>query len=162
MQNTDKWFDDLYLENSPRMVKLATYLLDNRQIAEELVDEAFLILLSKRHELEPHPNLPGWLSQTLKNLIANELNSAKYRLEFPLEIFTDIPSGDTYDQSLSELLPTDLSHKELEILTLFYEDQLSHDQIARQLGISSLNCRTRLYRAKAHFKELINSNKIFL
>ena len=41
MQGADEWFDKLYLENSPRMVRLASYLLDNRRIVEELADKAF-------------------------------------------------------------------------------------------------------------------------
>jgi RNA polymerase sigma-70 factor (ECF subfamily) len=142
------------------MVKMATYLLKDQSIAEELVNEAFLILLSKRRDLEHHPNLPGWLSQTIKYLIANELNSARHRLEFPLENITDILVNDTYNQSLSELLPRDLSSKEREILILFYERQLSYEQIAAQLDISVLNCRTRLFRAKAHLRGLIGSEKI--
>lgn len=36
MKDEDEWFDKLYIDNSPRMVKLATYLLRNRQIAENL------------------------------------------------------------------------------------------------------------------------------
>jgi DNA-directed RNA polymerase specialized sigma24 family protein len=47
MPNQDEWFDKLYIQNSPRMIKLAAYLLRNQQIAEELVNEAFLILLYK-------------------------------------------------------------------------------------------------------------------
>ncbi|HBR08957.1 MAG TPA: hypothetical protein DD735_08720 [Clostridiales bacterium] len=162
MQNIDKWFDDLYLENAPRMVKMATYLLRDKRIAEELVDEAFLILLSKWPDLEHHPNLPGWLSQTLKNLISDELKSARHRLELPIETDMDIPVTDTYKLQFSDLLPPELSHKEREILKLFYEKQFSYEQIAAQLNISVLNCRTRLFRAKAHYKELISAEKYSL
>lgn len=157
MQNTDEWFDKLYLDNSPRMVKMATYLLKDQSIAEELVNEAFLILLSKRRDLKHHPNLPGWLSQTMKYLIANEVNSARHRLEFPLEMDSDIPVPDTYKQPLSELLPMNLSPKEREILILFYERQLSYEQISAQLDVSVLNCRTRLFRAKRHYKEILGA-----
>lgn len=156
MQSPDDWFDQLYLENSPRMIRQAFYLLKNQQIAEELVNEAFLILLYKRRDLEQHPNLPGWLSQTLKNLIADELKSARHRLELPLNTDMDIPAAEPYDPPLNELLPNGLSQKEREILILFYEKQLSYEQIAAQLNISVLNCRTRLFRAKAHYKEIIS------
>jgi RNA polymerase sigma-70 factor (ECF subfamily) len=156
MQSPVDWFDQLYLENSPRMIRQAFYLLKNQQIAEELVNEAFLILLYKRRDLEQHPNLPGWLSQTLKNLIADELKSARHRLELPLNTDMDIPAAEPYDPPLNELLPNGLSQKEREILILFYEKQLSYEQIAAQLNISVLNCRTRLFRAKAHYKEIIS------
>jgi RNA polymerase sigma-70 factor (ECF subfamily) len=52
--------------------------------------------------------------------------------------------------------------KEKEILILYYEKQLPYDQIAKYLNISVLNCRTRLFRAKAHYKELINRERYLL
>lgn len=165
MANQDEWFDKLYIENSPRLMKLAIRLLRNQHIAEELVNQAFLILLYKRNDLIHHPNLNGWLSQTLKNLIADELKSAKHRLEFPLIEDVNILKadfGDIYEQPLSELLPKGLTSKEQEILVLYYEKQFSYEQIANKLNISILNCRTRLFRAKAHYKELIEKEKYFL
>lgn len=139
------------------MMKLAARLLKNQQMSEELVNESFLILLYKRKELEHHPNLPGWLNQTLKNLILNELNSARHRLEIPLIKEAEVAQPDIYRPQLSELLPPELTQKESEILIMFFEEQLSYDQIAVRLHISVLNCRTRLFRAKAHFKELIEN-----
>lgn len=159
MKSADEWFDKLYIENSPRMVKLAAYLLRNRQVAEELVDESFLILLRKKQNLKDHPNLPGWLSQTLKNLINDELKSARHRLELPMEPEMDIPISNAYVLPLSETLPKELKPNESEILILYYEKQLSYEQISAHLGISILNCRTRMFRAKAHYKKLINIDK---
>ncbi len=159
MSISHKWFDELYLENAPRMVKMAAYLLNDQHLAEDLVNEAFLILLYKKDQLENHPNLPGWLSQTLKNLIADEMKSAKRRLEHPLNEDVEKTSKDLYEPPLSALLPAGLSPIEREILILFYEKQLTYDQISAKLGISVLNCRTRLFRAKAHYKELIEKKR---
>ncbi len=138
------------------MIKLAAYLLRNQQIAEELVNEAFLILLYKRDKLIQHPNVQGWLSQTLKNLIADEIKSAKHRLELPLKEDIIIYNDDLFAHSFSELLPKGLTQKEREVLILYYENQFTYEQIAEKLHISVLNSRTRLFRAKKHYKELMN------
>lgn len=163
MPNKDEWFDKLYKENVPRMIRLAAYLLNNKEIAQELVDEAFLILLCKRDALQKHTNLPGWLSVTLKNLIKDELKSARHRLEFPLNEDVDFAlNDDPYEPSLSEILPQGLTSKEREILILYFEKKLSYEQIADFLHISVLNCRTRMFRAKAHYTELIDKEKSLL
>jgi RNA polymerase sigma-70 factor (ECF subfamily) len=159
MPNFDQWFDTLYMENAPRMVRLAAYLLGDRQIAEELVHEACLILLYKRDRLADHPNLPGWLSQTLKNLVADELKSARHRLELPLNEAADTGREDTYEPPLELLLPPGLTPKEREILILYYEKQLSYEEIAARLNITVINCRTRLFRARARYKKLKNNEK---
>ncbi|NLV23090.1 MAG: RNA polymerase sigma factor [Syntrophomonadaceae bacterium] len=157
MPYRDEWFDKLYLENTPQMFKKAYYLLRNEQIAKELVNQAFLIYLYKRRDLEDHPNLTGWLNQTLKNLILDEIKSSRHRLEIPLNPNIEIPVDDTYCPPLSEVLPKGLTLKEREILILFYEKQLSYEEIAEQMNISVLNCRTRLFRARARYKTLLEN-----
>lgn len=155
MPEQNEWFDQLYKEHSARLFKQAFYVLHDRHLAEDLVEETFLILLYKQHDLITHPNLAGWLSLTLKNLIYDELKSARHRLEMPLISDNAAASVDTYHQSLNELLPKGLFPKEREILSLLFEEQLPYEEIAQRLGISVLNCRTRMFRAKAHYKALV-------
>ncbi|WP_195615186.1 RNA polymerase sigma factor [Intestinimonas butyriciproducens] len=155
MPGQNEWFDQLYREHSARLFKQAYYVLHNSHLAEDLVEETFLILLYKQQDLVKHPNLAGWLSLTLKNLICDELKSARHRLEMPLISDDSATCVDTYHQPLDELLPKGLLPKEREILILLFEEQLSYDEIAQHLGISVLSCRTRAFRAKAHYKVLI-------
>lgn len=73
----------------------------------------------------------------------------------PLTCDASAATEDTYQEPLENLLPKGLTDKEREILVLLYEKQLSYEEIAQRLGISVLNCRTRAFRAKEHYKELI-------
>ena len=162
MPEQNEWFDQLYREHSARLFKQAYYVLHDSHLAEDLVEETFLILLYKQRDLVKHPNLAGWLSLTLKNLILDELKSARHRLEMPLISDESAICVDTYHQPLDELLPKELLPIEREILILLFEEQLSYEEIAQQLGISVLNCRTRAFRAKAHYKALMaKEEKIF-
>ncbi len=157
MPEHNQWFIELYREHSARLFKQAYYILRDRYLAEDLVEETFLILLYKQKDLLTHPNIGGWLSQTLKHLILDETKSARHRLEIPLIHDTAAFAEDTYHEPLENSLPKGLSPKEREILILLFEEQLSYEDIARRLGISILNCRTRAFRAKAHYKELIKN-----
>ncbi len=159
MPEQNEWFDQLYREYFARLFKQAFYVLHDRYLAEDLVEETFLILLYKQRDLIKHPNIAGWLNLTLKNLIYDELKSARHRLEMPLISDDTATSSDTYHQSLDELLPKGLFPKEREILILLFEEQLSYEEIAQRLGISVLNCRTRAFRAKAHYKALIEKEE---
>lgn len=47
------------------MVRYAAGQLRSRELAEELVEDAFVLLLRKYDQLTGHPNLPGWLWKTL-------------------------------------------------------------------------------------------------
>lgn len=160
MYDSDVWFDQLYREHSARLIKLAFYSLKDRQLAEDVVEETFLTLLYKRRELMGHPNISGWLAVTLKNIIDDELKSARRKHEAPFVFDENFGERDTYNQPLKDLLPKGLSAKEKEILVLFYEEQLSYEEISQQLGISITNCRTRAFRARVHCRELMEKEKI--
>ncbi len=158
MSEENQWFIQIYQEHSARLFKQAFHVLRNQHLAEDLVEETFLILLYKQKDILNHPNIGGWLSQTLKHLILDETKSAQYRLEIPLGHDTSAFTEDTYYEPLEDLLPKGLSPKECEILILLFEKQLTYEEISQQLGISILNCRTRAFRAKNHYKELISKS----
>ena len=46
-QNKDQWFTDLYRLNAPKMVRYAYPQLRRKEIAGELVEDAFVMLLRK-------------------------------------------------------------------------------------------------------------------
>lgn len=159
MSDPGVWFDQLYTKHYKRLMQTAFYSLHDMSLAEDMVEEVFLTLLYKQHSLMKHPNIPGWLSLTLKNIIDDELKSAWRKYEVPLVFDEDAPVRDTYKHPLKDLLPEKLSHKEREILILLLEKQLSYNEISQKLGISEANCRIRAYRARVHCRELMEKEK---
>lgn len=159
IETDQEWFGTLFLAHYGTLLNIGALLLGNRNTAEELVDETFLILWSKRSALRGHPDIDGWLYITLKNLIYNETRLSKYRRETPLVCEADAAASEEAREPLSELLPEGLTEQERQILILCFEQELSYEEMARELGISILACRTRLCRAKAHYKKIIGGGK---
>ena len=131
-----QWFTALYERNALNMVRYAAYQLRSPALAEELVSEAFVRLLQHQEELQTHPNPAGWLWKTLQHLILTEVKLAKYHREVPLEDAARFSSPETETEHLADALP----------------------EIALRLGISEVNSRTRLFRAKAHCKKLLEKD----
>lgn len=154
-----EWFDDLYRQNYLLLLKIANGLLRNRSTAEELVEEAFLILWSKRKRLREHPAPVNWLVKTLRYLIRNESRLAKYRMEVLLDTVPEPWELPAEPDSLADYLPKELSQKERRILILYFEQELEYAEIAQQLGISVLGCRTRLFRAKEHYRKIVQRDE---
>lgn len=63
MSEENQWFIQIYQEHSARLFKQAFHVLRNQHLAEDLVEETFLILLYKQKDILNHPNIGGWLSQ---------------------------------------------------------------------------------------------------
>ena len=154
------WFNQLYLKHARRLNRLATRILGNENIGQELVQEVFLLMFCKYEKLQDHPNMGGWLTVALKNRIMDYFHSASYQRELPLETAGETGQEDRYEDPLITVLPRGLNKKEQEILVLVYEKQLSYEAIAKQLRISVLNCRARLYRARNHCRDLLQKRGI--
>lgn len=154
MNKVGDWFDKLYLENYEMMVKLAYRLLNDWELANDIVQTAFLRMLTKYDKLKYHPNIQGWLVVTVKNLVGNEKEKAYYRLEVPLRLGYEPALKEPSPDFLS-ILPPGLREEEKQLLRLYFEEELPHEDIAAQLGCTPAACRMRLKRAKRRCYELM-------
>lgn len=127
MCDLDAWFISIYKANYNRLIAVAYFALWDKGMAEDIVQNAFSTLLIKREELRNHPNIPGWLAKTVRNMAENEQNRAKYTREIPLTPEHE-PAGDGPQPDFMALLPPGLSEGEREILYLHIEAGLSHEE----------------------------------
>lgn len=157
MSPVQAWFDTIYEENFKLLQRTAMHLLRDRQLAEDMVQTVFLTLLSKHEGLQDHPNIRGWLIQTLKYQIQSELQRARYSHEAPLTPAHEqvIGASEPYESDFLSLLPTELSSSEKMILYLHIEVGLTHEEIAERMGCSTEASRMRLYRAKRRCKKFL-------
>lgn len=160
MESFSNWFDKIYVENAPKMIRVAYHLLGDEKTAEDIVQNTFIVLLVKP-EVRTYDNIQAWLYVTLKNQIGNEMQRRRHRKFLPLDEWRERESEcDSPDHfALADCLPKGLTDKEKEILIYIYQDELTYEEIAKKMEKSVLACRTRLYRAKAHCKELLKKLK---
>lgn len=157
---TPDWFDKIYLDNYNRLKSCVYRLLGDSMLADELVQETFLILLNKQQTLRKsrHPNIEGWLVLTARNLVKNELAKANRRNEFPLIDETVALTTDQHG-SLEDALPDSLSPDERKILVWFYEEQLSVQEVACRLNIPESTVRVKLFRVRQKYKKFLENVK---
>lgn len=125
------------------------------EVAEDLVHDVFYLATLHQETVLHHPNQEGWLMCTLKKLASNELRRAENRLTAPLENALLFLSNDQ-DQKVGELLPSGLSSDDMQVLIWRIEQQMSYEEMAQRLGISETGCRSRVARAVARCRALMN------
>lgn len=154
MGKTDPWFDSLYCENADRLFKIAFRILGDRGVAEELVQDTFMILLMKRAEVEQYGHPEAFLINVLRKRIGNELQRSSRKLVEPLdEKHTSTLAAEARKDRVEDILPDWLTDEERQILIWRAEDGLSFQEIARRLGCSEHACHARMYRLRAKFKK---------
>lgn len=154
MNPVEEWFDPIYDANFNRLLNLArNMLVVDLELAEDMVQRTFLVLLVKREQVQNHPNITGWLIKTLSNIIDNEENRAKYKREVPL--FPDCDFADNMVENFQEHLPQGLTEEERRLLVLHVECGYSLKDIAKDEGIHPAACRMRWRRARIHCRKLL-------
>lgn len=154
MSDLDVWFEPIYTANYPRLVKVAYYILWDKDMVEDIVQNAFSALLIKRNQLQNHPNISAWLTRTVRNMADNERTRARYTREIPISPEHE-PATDGPLPNFLSLLPAELSEGERQILYLHIEVGLSHEEIAARLGCKPEASRMRLCRARQRCKALL-------
>lgn len=152
----DEWVHELYQTCAPDLFRIARYRLLEEQLAQDLVQEVFLLLLEKKNTLKEHPNIKGWLMKTLNHRILHAVE--KRARESPLLDVSLVPAPSKTD-SLDEILPKQLSEKEKHLLKLFYEEGLSYQELSDRLGMMPAACGSRLHRARIKCKKYLSTGK---
>ena len=160
MDSTQKWFDELYIKNSRKMVSIAMRLGFPQGEAEELVQDAFLLLLSKSDRFqEEHENPGGFLMESLKNLMGTRYRHKNVIQFIPYDEMPELTTTDTYFPSLKDRLPADLCEEDKILLTARYEEQVPYAELSKRLGISPQQCASKVFRAKKRLQEILKEEE---
>lgn len=152
------FIQDLFLDMYDKLLSYALASFKNQALAEEAVQEAFQIACQKPTSVCASPNPRGWITNTLKNVIANtkRRNEAAQRFHSKLidrhseTILT--PSCPSFEAEYADVASTD-EFKLLKAITIDGKSQL---ELATELGISLSACKKRIQRAKAFLRNKLN------
>lgn len=156
MNGHDPWFDEVYERNAKRLFMLAVQILGSRELAEDLVQDSFMVLLVKRNEIETYEHPDVYLTKVMRNRIGSELQKASRKRVEPLEE-KHAPYLAVEDQEkLEDILPNWLTAQERQFLIWRAEEGRTMQEIAQMLGCSEHACHAKMYRLrnklKKHFK----------
>jgi len=146
---------DLFVEHYTAMERLAFRLCSSRELAQDVVQETFLVAQTKLDVLAAHPDPRGWLYRTLRNVIGDMYRRQK-RLSALQDAVRHTQEPAARDEPSVELLyggaiPDD----ELELLRRFYCDGEPCAALAAELHITPEACRKRIQRAKRRLRAAI-------
>ena len=154
-QNWNDFIEPLYHTEYRRLFSVAFRIIRSQDIAQDLVQETFLLAIFHKEKLMKHPKPGAWLMLTLRNLAANA-QCAQSHKAIPLEEAAEVPAK-TEETPLSELLPVQLKPEERKILIWRFEQQLSYKEISERLAISEDACRKRVLYAVNKCRKFIHN-----
>jgi RNA polymerase sigma factor (sigma-70 family) len=151
----------LYNQYSKAMYNLAYRILNNREDAEDILQEAFVECFKSIASFRFESTFGAWLKKILINKCINHLKKRKIDLtlcdELPVTIYEE-DEETTYDTRKIfkgiEMLPDGYRI----ILTLYLLEGYDHSEISQILGISESTSKSQYSRAKEKLRNMLSKN----
>ncbi len=159
-------YKKLVLPIKNKLYRFSLRIVGNGPEAEDVVQEVFIKLWDKRHELTQYKNVEAWCMTLTKNLSIDKIRSKHRRTEGFKEGF-DMPSKAANPYQVAAMSDTmsriqqmiaELPEKQKMVMQLRDIEEMSYKEIAEILHITIDQVKINLFRArKAIRARLLNS-----
>jgi len=140
----------MFRQEASSLVRLARLFVDDRNAAEDLVQEAFIRLARSAHRIEDVAKAPAYLRSIVLNLARdhNRRGLVSLRHHLPADDQAAVDDEITLREDQQRVIDAlrELPHRQRDCLVLRYYDELGIDDIAATLGISRNSVKTHLGR----------------
>lgn len=152
---------------------IAYRIVNNREDAEEVVQDAFLKTYKSLKQFKRKSKFSTWLFR----IVYNTSVSKKRLKRMPVSSFEDLNFNATVIQedhetdsqiqeaekaSMLEKVLNALTEEERTIVTLYYLDESSIEDIHSITGLSRANVKIKLFRARKKMQHMISGNPHFV
>ena len=152
----------LYEQYSKAMYNLAYRILNNREDAEDILQEAFVECFRNLDSFRFESTFGAWLKKIIVNKCINHIKKKKIDLTLCETLPTTI-----YEEEEEVIYETRKIFKSIEllpdgyriILTLYLLEGYDHSEISQILGISESTSKSQYSRAKEKLKNILSKNQ---
>ena len=154
-------FKQLLLPLYPRLQRVALRMLGNVEDAEDMVQEVYMKLWGKREELPDVQNMEAYCVALTKNMCIDRLRLADVDRvdvdDVPLslaaadDVASQLERQDAVEQV--KLIIETLPEKQQQVITLRDIRDCTFEEIEEQTGLTAVNVRALLSRARKTIRE---------
>lgn len=150
----DHEFREFYERLQPRAIGVARRMVGSSNVAEDLAAEAFARAYSRWSHVQRHPNPDAWLLRVVGNLAIDHVRREARRPELRGDAGRHDPAAD--DAALridvADAL-NKLSGRQQEVVVMRYLIDLTEEDVAVTLGMSTGSVKTHLHRATTKLRD---------
>ncbi|MFB3895250.1 MAG: RNA polymerase sigma factor [bacterium] len=167
-------FTELVNRNERKIYTLAYHLVNNREDAEDILQETFLRAYNHLGSFRGDSNFNTWLHRITTNLVISRFRKRTIKtdsIDEPIIIdhkeikqreivdWSDIPDRSLLKKELNEKIDTAIAALPIEyrtVITMRDIEGLSNEETGKILGISVAAVKSRLHRARLFVREQLD------
>lgn len=159
----------LYNTYSAKMMRICLHYVVDRQIAQDLLHDGFIIIFTSISTLRNPEKLESWMGIIMKNISLRYLNQTNSANTISISDVSEdeeptinpfSPDFISYDK-LTEMVER-LPEGYCTVFKLAVLEGLSHKEIGRLLNIAPHSSSSQLFRAKTLLKKMISNYRVIL
>ena len=164
MNSADQAFvQELYYSNSKILLNCAQRMGFRAEVAEDYVQEVFLIAMKRIDVIKNCKNPLAYLIKVLKNVVGYNLRCAQYATRMIKKLQdqrSNVQVNGVYQEELDleTLYHGSINEEELRLLVRFYLEGWTSKEIAADMGINFEACKKRILRAREHLRRFLEES----
>ncbi|MBN1986939.1 MAG: sigma-70 family RNA polymerase sigma factor [Prolixibacteraceae bacterium] len=162
----DKARYELYQLYSKAMFNICYRMMNNREEAEDMLQEAFTQAFMNLHSFRFESSFGTWLKKIVVNTCLNAINKKKVELTYCEEIYNYDHPEDEEEETETEFTVANIT-KAMQMLpeggrmifSLYLFEGYDHTEIAQIMNISESTSKSQFMRAKRRIIEILKNQK---
>lgn len=159
-------FGALVEKHKDRVFNLAFRICGNREEAEELAQDSFLKAYRSLQGFKMKSSFSTWIFRITYNTAISHVRTKRKGIlsldDFPADAVDFFSKGiseeqadNEYRNSLVNFALQKITDEERGLISLYYYEEMTTDEIAAVTGISKSNIKVKLFRARQKMQEII-------
>lgn len=163
MEYSKQKFEHLFKDNYPHMYRMAFSIMKNADDAKDAVNQVFAQVWKRKPQIS-EDSIRGYLLAATRNQCLHLLRSQQLQQQMEEELSRQQIANEVEDQEellqrLQQIINDNLTEQDRRVLSLHYEEEMTYEETASVLGISSSAVNKHITRSLAKIRKTLKIAK---
>lgn len=163
MDYSKQEFERLFKDSYPHMYRMAFSMVENVDDAKDAVHQVFAQVWKSKPQVADD-SIRGYLLAATRNQCMHMLRSRQLQQQMEKELKTDIAASESEEreellQQLQQVIDDNLTEQDRRVLSLHYEDEMTYQETATVMGISTSAVNKHITRSLAKIRSTLKIAK---
>lgn len=163
MEYSKQKFEHLFKDNYPHMYRMAFSIMKNADDAMDAVNQVFAQVWKRKPQIS-EDSIRGYLLAATRNQCLHLLRSQQLQQQMEEELsrqqtINEVEDQEELLQKLQQIINDNLTEQDRRVLSLHYEEEMTYEETATVLGISSSAVNKHITRSLAKIRKTLKIAK---